>query len=247
MHRAASASDVLDDDPTVAVMTSSRDYGQDVLFRQVSYLWEPEKLVGSSLAARVTPMVPSPNLFETGGIRMHVDSFAIRSIVVFGFVLSLGNPALLPSLHAEESGTIAHSEQYFPDEVGNRWTYRGQISEGPLQTIDLKVFSNVSSVTGTKAIKGLKVTVFHDTNPGNHGPSDSFYRRDVVGIVYYGSDPGTPLEKQLIPYQIIRFPMKVGTSFQQFDRSGLDFGTDMDRDGSALALHGHPAGVFRFG
>ena len=189
---------------------------------------------------------------------MHVDSFVIRFIVVIGFVLSLGNPASLPSLHAEESGTIAHSEQYFPDEVGNRWTYRGQISEGPLQTIDLKVFSNVSSVTGTKAIKGLKVTVFHDTNPGNHGPSDSFYRRDVVGIVYYGSDPGTPLEKQLIPYQIIRFPMKVGTSFQQFDRSGLDFGTDMDRDGTneKADVRGHativglesitvPAGTFK--
>jgi hypothetical protein len=45
----------------------------------------------------------------------------------------------------------------------------------------------------------MNVTVFHDTNPGNHGPSDSFYRRDVVGIVYHGSEPGTPLEKQLIP------------------------------------------------
>lgn len=155
-----------------------------------------------------------------------------RSFIAAGFALGFGGVASVPSLHAAETVTIAHSEEYFPDEVGNRWTYRGQISEGPLQTIDHKVFSNVSSVTGTKSIKGLKVTVFHDTNPGNHGPSDSFYRRDVVGIVYYGSEPGTPLEKQLIPYQIIRFPMKLGASFQQFDRSGLDFGTDMDRDGA---------------
>jgi len=163
---------------------------------------------------------------------MPPNSFAVPCIVVSGLLLGFGNVAPLHSLHAEETATIAHSEEYFPDEVGNRWTYRGQISEGPLQTIDQKVFSNVSSVTGTKSIKGLKVTVFHDTNPGNHGPSDSFYRRDVVGIVYYGSEPGTPLEKQLIPYQIIRFPMKLGTSFQQFDRVGLDFGTDMDRDGT---------------
>ena len=77
----------------------------------------------------------------------------------------------------------------------------------------------------------MTVTVFHDTNPGNHGPSDSFYRRDSVGIVYYGSEPGTPLEKQLVPYQIVRFPMKVSSSFPQFNRKGLDFGTDMDRDG----------------
>jgi hypothetical protein len=165
-------------------------------------------------------------------IHMPSYSIATRSIALCGLMLGLGWLTPIPSLHAEEAVTIVHSEEYFPDEVGNRWTYRGQISEGPLQTIDHKVFSNVSSVTGTKSIKGIKVTVFHDTNPGNHGPSDSFYRRDVVGIVYYGSEPGTPLERQLIPYQIIRFPMKAGTSFQQFDRSGLDFGTDMDRDGT---------------
>jgi hypothetical protein len=134
-------------------------------------------------------------------------------------------------LAAEEAGVIAQSADYFPDQIGNEWHYRGQITEGPLQTIEHKFFSNVSSVTGTKTLKGMTVTVFHDTNPGNHGPSDSFYRRDIVGIVYYGSEPGTPLEKQLVPYQIVRFPMKVSTSFQQFNRQGLDFGTDMDQDG----------------
>jgi hypothetical protein len=133
---------------------------------------------------------------------------------------------------AEETVTLSQSADYFPDTVGSHWTYRGQIMEGPLQTIDNKFFSNVSTVMGTKTMKGVTVTVFHDTNPGNHGPSDSFYRRDVVGIVYYGSDPGTPLEKQITPYQIVRFPVTVPSSFQQFDRVGVDFGTDMDRDGT---------------
>ncbi len=134
-------------------------------------------------------------------------------------------------LAAEEAGIIAQSADYFPDQIGNEWHYRGQITEGPLQTIEHKFFSNVSSVTGTKAIKGMTVTVFHDTNPGNHGPMDSFYRRDSVGIVYHGSDPGTPFEKQLVPYQIVRFPMKVSSSFPQFNRKELEFGTDLDRDG----------------
>jgi len=133
---------------------------------------------------------------------------------------------------AEESFTIAKSEEYFPDTVGSRWTYRGQITEGPLQTIERKFFENVSTVSGSKTINGVVVTVFHDTNPGNHGASDSFYRRDAVGIVYYGSEPGTPLETQITPYQIFRFPLKVPSSFQQFDRTGLDFGSDMDRDGT---------------
>ena len=136
-----------------------------------------------------------------------------------------------PAVHgAEEPVTISKSEEYFPDTVGSRWTYRGQINEGPLQTVELKFFTNVSTVSGTKTINGVTVTVFHDTNPGNHGPSDSFYRRDAVGIVYYGSDPGTPLEKHITPYQIFRFPLRIPSSFQQFDRRGVDFGDDMDRD-----------------
>jgi hypothetical protein len=133
-------------------------------------------------------------------------------------------------LGAEEPVTISKSEEYFPDTVGSRWTYRGQISEGPLQTVELRFFTNVSTVSGTKTINGVTVTVFHDTNPGNHGPSDSYYRRDAVGIVYYGSEPGTPLEKHITPYQIFRFPLRVPSSFQQFDRMGVDFGSDMDRD-----------------
>lgn len=134
-------------------------------------------------------------------------------------------------LTAAEPVRIADSAEYFPDRIGTRWQYRGQISEGALQTIDNKFFANVSEVMGTKKLNGVTVTVFHDTNPGNHGESDSYYRRDAVGMVYYGSDHGTPLEKQIVPYQIVRFPVTIPSTFQQFDRKGLDFGSDMDRDG----------------
>jgi hypothetical protein len=34
-----------------------------------------------------------------------------------------------------------------------------------------------------------------------------------------------------VPYQIVRFPLKGSSSFQQFNRKELDFGTDLDRDG----------------
>jgi hypothetical protein len=156
----------------------------------------------------------------------------MRSVLSVGICLLLGLSVWSGLCGAEEPFTIAKSEEYFPDTVGSRWTYRGQINEGPLQTIELKFFENVSTVSGTKTLNGVGVTVFHDTNSGNHGASDSFYRRDVVGIVYYGSDPGTPLEKEITPYQIFRFPLKVPSSFQQFDRAGVDFGSDMDRDGT---------------
>lgn len=153
------------------------------------------------------------------------------SVLVGGLGVLMGVLTGPATLGAEEFVTIEQSADYFPDGIGSRWTYRGQITEGPLQIIENKFFTNISTVKGTKTIKGVTVTVFHDTNPGNHGPTDSYYRRDSAGIVYYGSDPGTPLEKQITPYQIFRFPLKVPFSFQQFDRDGLDFGTDMDHDG----------------
>jgi len=128
---------------------------------------------------------------------------------------------------------IEDAHLYFPDAIGSRWRYRGRIEEWPLQKIaESKGYVNVSTVSGTQTVKGVAVTIFHDTNPGNHGPTDSYYRRDAVGVVYYGSSPGTPVERQVIPYQIVRFPIAIPSSFQQFDRKGVDFGTDVDGDGT---------------
>ncbi len=126
---------------------------------------------------------------------------------------------------------VDDSAAYFPDDIGNWWSYQGEVTEGPLQTIDHKLFVNESKVMRKEMRQNVEMKVFHDTNGGNHGPSTSFYRRDQVGIVYYGSDPGSPLEKQLVPYQIVQFPMRVSTTFQQFDRRKLDFGSDLDQDG----------------
>ena len=152
-------------------------------------------------------------------------------LIISLVVMLLGTTLAGLCAAGDDLNAIGQSSDYFPDTIGSRWEYHGQITEGPLQTIEHKFFTNVSTVVGTRALRGMTVTVFHDTNPGNHGPSDSFYRRDIVGIVYHGSEPGTPLEKQLIPYQIVRFPIKISSTIQQFDKKGLDFGTDMDRDG----------------
>ena len=189
---------------------------------------------------------------------MRLKRSGYRWAVILVAVLLLGCPPWSSPLAAEDTNVIAQSADYFPDQIGNEWHYRGQITEGPLQTIEHKFFSNVSSVTGTKSIKGMTVAVFHDTNPGNHGPSNSFYRRDSVGIVYYGSEPGTPFEKQLVPYQIVRFPLKISSSFPQFNRKDLDFGSDLDRDGTNEKADAHgdatvmgqesitvPAGTFK--
>lgn len=151
-------------------------------------------------------------------------------LIAAWFVLLPARPSFAQSETATE--TIEDAHLYFPDTIGSQWRYRGRIEEWPLQKIAAKSYVNVSTVTGTQTIKGVTVTVFHDTNPGNHGPTDSYYRRDAAGVVYYGSSPGTPIERQVVPYQIVRFPITIPSSFQQFDRKGINFGSDMDGDGT---------------
>jgi len=153
------------------------------------------------------------------------------------FLVSLFWLGLLsPAVAADSSPLVIEgAHEYFPDQIGNEWVYRGTMNEGGLVQIAEKAtqFTNVSKVMGKEIQEGVEVTVFHDTNPGNQGPSDSYYRRDAAGIRYYGSKPGTTLERQLVPYQIVRFPLDVPSSFEQFNRTGLELGMDIDRDGES--------------
>ena len=140
----------------------------------------------------------------------------------------------VPSIMADSvPRVLQNSSDFFPDHVGNEWRYRGRIMEGTVNQIADKTFVNISTVMGQEQVNGVNVTVFHDTNPGDQGPTDSYYRRDAAGILYYGSKPGTKLEKQLVPYQIIRFPLEIPSGFEQLNRPGLNLGLDIDRDGRA--------------
>ena len=153
----------------------------------------------------------------------------LNALAVFGLVVlwsGHGVGQVAPIVIPDAGG-------YFPDQTGNEWKYQGRIAEGIVNQIEDKTFVNVSKVTGTEKKDGVMVTAFHDTNPGDQGPTDSYYLRDVAGIRYYGSKPGTILERQLIPYQIVRFPLEVPSSFHQLDRNNLNMGLDLDRDGQA--------------
>ncbi|UCE62588.1 MAG: hypothetical protein JSU59_06780 [Nitrospirota bacterium] len=157
-------------------------------------------------------------------------SILSSSILVGIFYLSVC-PIYSVGLAQTPKEVVSAVDEYFPDQEGNEWRYRGRMIEGGMVEIAEKQFTNVSTVIGEEVREGMTLTVFHDTNPGDQGPSDSYYRRDAAGIRYYGSKPGTTLEKQLIPYQIVRFPIEIPSSFQQLDRKDLDLGLDLDRDG----------------
>lgn len=155
----------------------------------------------------------------------------LPSSILLGILYLFVCPMHSVGLAQTPQEVVSAVDEYFPDQEGNEWRYRGRIIEGGVVEIGEKQFTNVSTVMGEEVREGMTMTVFHDTNPGDQGPSDSYYRRDAAGIRYYGSKPGTSLEKQLIPYQIVRFPIEIPSSFQQLDRKDLDLGLDLDRDG----------------
>ncbi|MDT8420068.1 MAG: hypothetical protein RQ754_06520 [Desulfuromonadales bacterium] len=117
---------------------------------------------------------------------------------------------------------------YFPLTVGNLWQFQGtEISpEGSRQ------YRNTVSVTGTRNIDGIIAQVVQDTNSYGDGPFESYVVKDLNGIANIGTSDADPFGVQLAYYWEGRFPLIAGESFVQIDRSGVDFGEDLDDDGT---------------
>ncbi|HEV2175001.1 MAG TPA: hypothetical protein VGR71_15615, partial [Nitrospira sp.] len=67
--------------------------------------------------------------------RQHVNTsgFLVGVAVVACYAAFLS-----ASIAADDLSGISQSPDYFPDTIGSHWEYRGQITEGPLQTIEHK-------------------------------------------------------------------------------------------------------------
>lgn len=149
---------------------------------------------------------------------------------------------------------LGDTGNYFPSTVGNTWTYRvtsstsgaasfksGAVSfKFPGKLLNLigkhtkrvlaagapTVNSTTVSITGTKVINGVTVIVFAN------GVEENYYLKDNNGITYYGNNDTTDaLTPQLIPYQMVNFPLQAGSNFVQVNKPGLDYGEDLDGDG----------------
>src|SRR5207253_1140323 len=126
---------------------------------------------------------------------------------------------------------VQNTEEYFPDGIGSVWQYVGHTHTEQIERIAEVTFKNDVTTIGTSNMHGVMVKIFRETNQGNKGPSDGFFRRDASGIVYYGSQPTTSFEQQLVPYRILNFPLVLGTTFQQLKKTNVDMQADLDGDG----------------
>jgi len=154
---------------------------------------------------------------------------------IIGLVVSA--VCVLPSAGLDAAGNnpvlkeIQNTEEYFPDEIGSVWLYRGRTHTDTIERLGEVTFSNEVSAIGTTNIKGETVKIFRETNQANKGPTDGFFRRDKTGITYYGSQPTTPFEQQLVPYRVLAFPLVMNGTFRQLEKRAVDMQVDLDGDG----------------
>ncbi|MFY4730764.1 hypothetical protein [Nitrospira sp. BLG_2] len=165
----------------------------------------------------------------TGGADLEATITAIRTAV-------LANTELIAFMtDAAEAGQTTRGPgdvgNYFPFAQGSVWNFRGTHAETGQPTIN---FQDVHKITGTKPIGSVTATVFSRSNPDGSGtPKDAYLTKETTGITFRGNnDPRDPITPQVIPYQDVRFPLHVGASFHPITKSGLDFGQDLDGDGT---------------
>jgi hypothetical protein len=100
-------------------------------------------------------------------------------------------------------------------------------------------FTEEIKVSGTKQVDGNTAFVlasFNVDNPG--GVGEEYFFKNNAAIYYLGgSSPATPLP--ITPYPVIKFPVVQDGSFLQVNKSGIDYGSDLDGDGrnESLAIH----------
>jgi hypothetical protein len=114
---------------------------------------------------------------------------------------------------------------YLPLNQGNTWHYRG--TKFGLD------YQNTVRVTGRKTIGTVATTILTQSNPDGEGVTQEEYiLKDTQGISEYGTnDARDTLSPHLVPYQLLRFPLAPNSSFTSVNRTGVDFGQDLDGDG----------------
>ena len=118
----------------------------------------------------------------------------------------------------------------FPMNQGDTWNYIGTTSENGGQNEEL-LSANI--VTGEKQINGTLTTVVTSLNPDNPGVTiEEYLLENSHGIEYWGNnDPDDLISPQIIPYEEIRFPVKVGRKWKNLDNINLQGFEDLDGDG----------------
>lgn len=144
---------------------------------------------------------------------------------IAAFLLSAGGPGQT----TEGTGDVGN---FVPLTPIRTWSFQGTDTTTGQPPI---AYSNLATVSETKSVGGVLTTVFSQTNPLNEGTAVEFYyTKDSRGLTFHGNNDVTDtLTAQLVPYRTLRFPLGTGSAFEEIDRKGLNFGQDLDGDGTS--------------
>ncbi len=160
-----------------------------------------------------------------GGLEAAVG--AARSVVLSDANLS----AFLDSAAAPGQTSMGPGDtgDYFPVNDGNRW----ETSDTAQQTGSPSTnTTGILEIAGAKVLGGVQTIVFRTCDSAGSALSEDYRVKTAAGIIYYGNnDPTDKITPQLGPYFEERFPLQVGSTFEAFNKSGLDSGQDLDGDG----------------
>lgn len=120
---------------------------------------------------------------------------------------------------------------YFPIVQGKAMVYEGTGSFNGGTPFPFSLPQKYT-FTGTKTVGGVEVSVLTNADQYNPVLRELYYRKTARALEFHGdNDPFDPLTTALVPYDEMRFPLRSGSSYEQFRKNNLDSGQDLDEDG----------------
>ncbi|CAN7389159.1 hypothetical protein [Rhizobacter sp. LjRoot28] len=120
------------------------------------------------------------------------------------------------------------AQNHLPLAVGHSWQFEGTITEGA----NSSPTSTTVTIPSTRDVGGATALVLRESvvAGGQTTVIEEALVKDANGVAVLAAADDV-LSKALVPYWELRFPLTAGAPFVQLDKTGLDFGEDLDGDG----------------
>lgn len=180
----------------------------------------------NDLAASIRVLSVAQQIAAAGNIASSVSAIKASAKADRGF-MAFFNAAASNGQTFQGTGDIG---SFFPFNQGNIWNFQGATSQtGQPATTN---YTTTTLVDGVKPAGGVNALVIKEDSSENPGVSfETYLSKDSHELSNRGNnDASDLLTPQLIPYSEIRFPLQPGSTFQQFNKKGSNFG-DFDGDG----------------
>jgi hypothetical protein len=161
-------------------------------------------------------------------LKLSIVSFLLLIICILTSCGGGGSGA--PGATSTVANALGDTENYFPLNQGDTWVSSQTISGTGMANKTSLIMARVS---GTKVINGVTATVITNSYSDTPNTTDCYLVKDGAGVWNYGDNTaGNSLYKHVAPYLAFKFPVSTEDTFTAIDKSGIDYGADLDGDGA---------------